>query len=1160
MPQSQRLLLKLRPQTALGAADPRVNLRPLFDTGSASSALGLSGTSPTWHIADVQESGPTLWDAAHNQAAAALGLDSSAILFAEPDLPQHYPDSNEANAGGSPFAASPPNCAFQDQNNDQRPSGPGFAWHLRDEFSQLGSAHASVAFTDQKRTRIAHIDTGYDPSHLACPARILHALERNFVNDDGTPNSATDPNRGHLFDNSGHGTGTIGILAGPSVPQNGNLPYGGAPNADILPLRVANSVVLFFTSALAQAIQYAIQQNCDVVSLSMGGLPSGAWNDAVNAAYEAGICIVAASGDCFGGLPTHHVVYPARYRRTIAACGVMENGAPYFNLPLNIIEGSFGPDSAMTAALAAYTPNTPWAKFGCHDIIDMNGAGTSSSTPQIAAAAALWYEKYKTQLPRDWRRVEAVRDALFRSARNTDATHFGKGILQANAALGLAPRLSLPKTAPDNDSFAFFRVITGLGLVEPSPTERMLNVELAQRYLVNRDMQAAVPEPTANVPTDALKKFLDALIADPGASQFLRRAVAARYPALFGSSVSGVSLPDITPARAVPRPRPNAVISNPPYRRIRTYAVDPSFSASLKTSAINQGLLKLRWERLEKGPKGEYIEVVDMDGETPYDPVDLDDPRLLAQDGFPPAEGNAQFHQQMAFAVAMTTIERFEMAMGRRVLWRHKVNPLNPKDDSTYVQRLQIHPHAFRQENAFYDPLQVALRFGYFKAARNDPGDHVPDSTVFTCLSHDVVAHETTHAILDGMHRRFTEPTNLDVLAFHEAFADIVALMQHFTMPEILEDQIANSRGDLESETMLGSMATQFGHTSGGRGALREAIGEFDAQGIWHRQKPNPADYAKTTEPHRRGALLVAAVFDAFLLIYKRRTADLYRIATGGTGVLSPGAMHPDLVRRLASEATKSAGHTARMCMRALDYIPPVDITFGEYLRGIITADFDLVPDDTFGYRVAFVEAFRRRGIYPDDLDTLSVETLRWQGIDLPDSDRRFDQIVERLRKFANDSLYIDSREMIFERTRNERRTLHEEISRAIQADSQTAAALGILPDLKFEVHELRRAERTGPDGRPHPQAIVAIVQERQIQVPGSDKTFPFYGGATLIVDLKNPGLKYAIYKRVNHQNREREAAAYIQRALKDPVAALLLDQDRVDRFAALHSLAAGSY
>ena len=238
MPQPQRLLVKLRSQTSLGAADPKVNLSPLFEKSAASSGFGLTGAAPAWFIADVPEAGPTPWDAAHNQAASAMGLDSVAVLFAEPDLPQSYPDDNEGNAGGSPFAISQPTCTFQDQNDDQRPPGPGFAWHLRDEFSQLGAAHGAVAFSDPNRTRIAHIDTGYDPSHVARPARILKTLERNFVNADGTPNSAADPNRGFLFDQSGHGTGTIGILAGPTVPQNGNQPYGGAPDADILPLRM----------------------------------------------------------------------------------------------------------------------------------------------------------------------------------------------------------------------------------------------------------------------------------------------------------------------------------------------------------------------------------------------------------------------------------------------------------------------------------------------------------------------------------------------------------------------------------------------------------------------------------------------------------------------------------------------------------------------------------------------------------------------------------------------------------------------------------------------------------------------------------------------------------------------------------------------------------
>ena len=55
--------------------------------------------------------------------------------------------------------------------------------------------------------------------------------------------------------------------------------------------------------------------------------------------------------------------------------------------------------------------------------------------------------------------------------------------------------------------------------------------------------------------------------------------------------------------------------------------------------------------------------------------------------------------------------------------------------------------------------------------------------------------------------------------------------MQHFTMQEVLEDQIARTRGNLEAESMLGSLAVQFGRAVGNRGALREAIGKFDDNG-----------------------------------------------------------------------------------------------------------------------------------------------------------------------------------------------------------------------------------------------------------------------------------------------------------------------------------------
>jgi len=270
------------------------------------------------------------------------------------------------------------------------------------------------------------------------------------------------------------------------------------------------------------------------------------------------------------------------------------------------------------------------------------------------------------------------------------------------------------------------------------------------------------------------------------------------------------------------------------------------------------------------------------------------------------------------------------------------------------------------------------LLMGYFPVTAKD-SDNTPGTTIFTCLSHDIVAHEVTHALLDGIHPRFNEPSNPDVHAFHEAFADLVALFQRFSYPGVLESEIAKTRGDLRSETMLAQLAGQFGKATGHGSSLRDALGSKNKEtGEWEAMKPDPFALERETEPHKRGSYLVAAVFRAFTLVYTERVADLYRISTQGTGVLPDGDIHPDLANRLAREARGTAAHILRMCIRAIDYCPPVDITFGDYLRAVITADLDIDPDDEHGYRVAFVESFRQWGIHPQGIRSMSVESLRW--------------------------------------------------------------------------------------------------------------------------------------------------------------------------------------
>ena len=169
----------------------------------------------------------------------------------------------------------------------------------------------------------------------------------------------------------------------------------------------------------------------------------------------------------------------------------------------------------------------------------------------------------------------------------------------------------------------------------------------------------------------------------------------------------------------------------------------------------------------------------------------------------------------------------------------------------------------------------------------------------------------------------------------------------------------------------LGQLAQQFGEATGMHGALRRFVGEVGSS--------VPVLSDDMTEPHERGAVLVSAVFAAFLTIYASRCADLIRLATNGSGILPSGEISVDLANRLAGEASKTADHVLNMCIRALDYCPPVNLEFGDYLRGLLTADYDLVRDDNRGYRVAFIDAFRQRGIIPYEIRHLAEDSLLWE-------------------------------------------------------------------------------------------------------------------------------------------------------------------------------------
>lgn len=666
----------------------------------------------------------------------------------------------------------------------------------------------------------------------------------------------------------------------------------------------------------------------------------------------------------------------------------------------------------------------------------------------------------------------------------------------------------------------------------------------------------------------------------------------------------------------------------PFFRKLRGYAFDPSFSSTLNKRQTNEVIYKVRWEKDSKGegvkagPCGEYIEIIDYDPTKKcyYTALSLDDPFVLADYGMSPSEGDPRFHQQQVYAVIMVLISQFERALGRKIIWS-RINETAGSSKTQYnhefVRRLRIYPHAMRQQNAYYSPEKIALLFGYFKASNNWDGNNVPGAAIFTCLSPDIVAHETTHAILDSIHPYLTKATNLDMLAFHEGFADIIALLQRFTFRSVVEEQIRMSKGDLLSpENMLGDLAIQFGQAvSGNRRALRSFIVEADGKGGWRSRNPDPSKFHTETEPHTRGGLLVAAVFDAFTRLYKYRVADLVRIASGGTGILAEGEIEPDLVRRLSKEACEIADKLMLVCIRALDYCPPADLTFGDYLRAMVTADLVHNPDDEEGLRFALMEGFRRWGIIPDDVNTFSAESLKWKA---PEEyfgeNSKVGNMVEMI-KYIFDPEYVNEydakstyggktnvhqtevlksierilrendRGTIFEKSQDLCRFVHELIDQGGDLQNGTELMLGMnfqeitypytyMDDRgrevrkqlkarardKYQVYKCRPVMYPEPDsGNISNTLIIMFLQKVFVDLKGSpyqgyfdDDIYHFRGGSSVIIDMSNYEIKYIIKKSVSNSDRLIRQLEYVISNMNESENNALLMQAG-EPFAALH-------
>ena len=517
-------------------------------------------------------------------------------------------------------------------------------------------------------------------------------------------------------------------------------------------------------------------------------------------------------------------------------------------------------------------------------------------------------------------------------------------------------------------------------------------------------------------------------------------------------------------------------------------AQDPSVKVNGK---ILRAEVEVPAEALDPGPRGYRVQVIDYDASTGklYRPLTqgLDgDPFATASD----AEliRNPGFHAQNVYAIIMRTLARFEHALGRRVSW------------SFPGHQMQVAPHAFADCNAFYSKRDRALLFGYFPA--RDGG------MVFTALSHDIVAHETAHALLDGLRSRYTAPSSPDQAAFHEGFADIVALLSMFSLPEVVGEALDLGVERRSKQRVSRSMLTPARLRECALLGLAEQMGSELAavRGNALRRsallKPS-ARYMRDpafNEPHDRGEILVAAVMNAFLRVWCRRLKS--------AGEIEPGFVDR---QRVVEEGADLASRLLTMAIRAIDYAPPTDLEFSDYLSAVLTADREIQPDDTrHGIRAALLESFARYGIRPTSLGD-GGEPGVWER---------------------------PEHELVYDRTHFE--SMQRDADEVFCFLWENRNALGLCEDAYTHVESVRPCLRVGEDGFALRETVAEYVQmitlnagelaALGIEKPAEmddDREMTLYGGGALIFD-EYGRLKFHVRNFVLNCERQTRRLAHL--------------------------------
>ena len=297
---------------------------------------------------------------------------------------------------------------------------------------QWGHVHANLEaawdITQSGSTvRVAVIDTGVLPNHPDLQGNLSEA-GADFVGGDNskpvedynyTDQDPTDPTTQAM--GGSHGTHVAGIIG--AVTNNNKGVAGVGRNIEILPIRSLSSNNGYYFD-IAEGIYYAIDQNVDIINMSIGGGSRNTLQEAVEAAATAGIVVVASAGN--NG--ESGVLYPGGYDSVISV------GAVNYNNELTDYS-NYGSELDLVAPGGEnYGIYSTWGYYeNDSSVTDYTGlAGTSMAAPYVSGIAALLKANGVST-------VNNIKNRLFNSAVDLGSegkdNQFGYGLVDAYAAL-----------------------------------------------------------------------------------------------------------------------------------------------------------------------------------------------------------------------------------------------------------------------------------------------------------------------------------------------------------------------------------------------------------------------------------------------------------------------------------------------------------------------------------------------------------------------------------------------------------------------------------------------------------------------------------------------------------------------------------------------------